>query len=85
MDLPGNIGGHDKVAKLDIFQIHRTSERRRNRKAINLSFARSKASAISFAGQPDHEVLILALSGIQRTTEVILSLPKPAYLTGKEV
>lgn len=50
------MGGRDKVAQLDIFQIHRTSERRRNPKTVNLSFARSKASALSFAGQPDHEV-----------------------------
>jgi len=51
MDLSRNIGGHDKVAHLDIFQIYRTSECRRNPKAVNLSFARSKASAFSFAGQ----------------------------------
>jgi len=85
MNLSRNIGGHDKVTKLDIFQIHRASERWRYPKAINLSFARLKASAVSFAGQPDHEVLILAFSGIQRSSEVTLSLPTPTYLTGKKV
>lgn len=78
MDLPCNIDGNNKVAQLDIFQIYRTAKCRRNPEAVNLSFTRSKAGAFSFAGQPDHEVLILALSGIQRATEVTFSLPATA-------